>query len=245
MRTVLLSDWHIGLTKEKAIRRQLELMVAYSPELIVNLGDNCGGIDGAKSTRTITKFIREYFPVTPIVACLGNHDYWCSSGRRGSPSPERFAENLMAIKATFAEFNVHFLDTDGPFRSSVGATFVGHTLWYGSNPNTNDLSWMPIALDGDTHRYMRTRAYSELFANLDKLTEADSLRVFCSHFPVVEFKSYLDIQYSGSKQLGDTLMADYNISKFMNGHAHQRHEGPLRYEPGSDYGNPRFLTIEI
>jgi len=245
MRICVVSDWHIGLTKEKTIRRLLKQMINESIDLIINLGDNCGGLDGARSVKTVMTLTREYFPTLPIIACLGNHDYWCYSGKKTNPSPERFAENLDSIRNTFKVLGVHFLDDDGAYRAENKITIVGHSLWYAENPSTNDLNWMPVALEGDTHRYMRIKAYQKLFEHLDSLTDEDSTRIFCSHFPVVEFKNRLDIQYGGSKSLGDTLIELFKITRFLNGHAHQRHEGPLRYESGSDYGKPRYLMLDI
>jgi len=244
MKIGLFSDWHIGLTKEKTIRKKLERMVFDDLDILINLGDNCGGLDGARSTQTITNLVREYFPQKPFISCLGNHDYWCSNPKKSNPSPARSEENIAKIKQVFTENKVHFLDTDGPYRQD-GVCFVGHSLWYGQDANTNDLRWMPHALDGNTHQHMRIKSYREVFENLDKLLPSDTQIVFCSHFPIVEFKNHLDITYGGPKSLGDTLQEQYNIQTFLNGHAHQRHEGPLRYESGSDYGKPEYIIVPL
>lgn len=247
MRICLFSDWHVEVATSGRINEQLSLMQESAPDLIINLGDNCGAENGAKSTKQLTGKVRKVFPSTPFVSCLGNHDYW-TKGEDARPSPEQFHNNYRSICETFKKHKVHFLDEDGVYRNPhfPGYAVAGHSLWYGhSSPPTNDGRWMPWGLDGDTHRYMQRKSYSQLFDSLETLTSEDTTRIFCSHFPVVNFRGADDELYSGPLSLGSSLEREFAFTKFLCGHAHQLHTGPLRYETGSDYGTPRHLILDF
>jgi hypothetical protein len=257
---ILYSDWHLGITKDKTIVRAFNEIKEHKPDLVVNAGDNNGGWYGAKATHTILMRHREVMPDVPTVAVLGNHEHWVR-GRKarfngdvfgrsyGRPSFESWRLNYQDIIKTMQKFSVHFLDLDGPWRSPEhpGIAVVGHTMWYEkADPPTNDLLHMPYHVDGDTHAYMRRNAYREVLDSLDKLTDQDTTRIFVSHFPVIDASGDTEFaEYSSSKVFGENLKETFGISKFLCGHAHQRHEGPLRFEAGSQYGKPRFLILEI
>jgi len=258
LRVALFSDWHIGLTKEKSIKIKLAEMEAANPDLLINCGDNCGGSDGSRSTYTITKFVREVFPDLPFLSCLGNHDYWKSAGkvftgekhfvRHKKPSALLFNENYREILKTFKTFNVHFLNEDGLFRLQThpGIVFMGHTLWYREDlPKSNNFNFMPKDIEGGTSQYLLQKGYAEVYKQLAQLTENDTTRVFCSHFPIIEHVTEEDRLYGGDLEFGKDLQGKYKINYFLNGHAHQRMEGPLRYEAGSDYGKPNFIILEF
>ncbi len=253
MRIALISDWHIGITKQKTIKKQISLLKEEQFDVLVNAGDNCGGSNGEKSTNTIAAMLREAFPEKPILWVNGNHDMWLAgkkiSGdretRRKQPSQHTWLVMLSSIEERLKKHKIHFLDKDGPFRLD-GWTFVGHSLWYGNtNPPTNDKLWMPIGIEGDTNAFLCKKSLKELDENLDKLTSDDINLVFCSHFPIVELETAMDEQFGGPKYIGDFLKTQYNIRYFLNGHAHMFFNGPLRYEAGSDYGNPKFLIVDL
>lgn len=255
---VLGSDWHIGITKDKAIRRVLQEVKAnkQQPDVLALLGDFCGGVLGHKSVRSIIKITREYFPDTDIVACLGNHDYWVDPKRlrtidggslhKGYPSVSAFMFNYNQILETFKEFKVHFLDEDGVYRNPnhFGVAIVGHTMWYRNPPQSNDQNFLPTHVEGDTHRWMYKRSMEMALKNLDQLTEEDTTRIFCSHFPLVEIDEY-GKEWAGDWVFGESIKEQFKIDKFFNGHAHQFHNGPLRYESGSDYYLPKAMLIEV
>lgn len=223
-------------------------MVYLDPDVLINLGDNCGGTDGYKSTALVTDLVRSFFPNKPFLACLGNHDYWKLGKNSKRPSLEDFVKNLESIKSLFKENKIHFFDTDGPYRHEdfYGFVFFGHSLWYGnSNPPTNDFMYLPHHIEGDTNGYLQRSAYKAVLDATESLREDDIYRIFCSHFPVVCFNNEFDYLFGGSPSFGDNLKNKFNVYKFFNGHAHQRHEGPLRYESGSDYGNPGFIIINL
>jgi len=244
------SDTHIGLTKPssliKMFRRLRQLDEKEPFDLFVHCGDYCGGQQGARSVQTTVKMFRDEFPTKPYISVIGNHDLWCTGYRRkGRPSVVDFMTNYEKIQATFKEYGVHFLDEDGPFRFQ-GWTFVGHSGWYASlNPKTNDANFLPLGIEGNTHHYLSRKAQRQLEDNLLLTAETDRV-VFVSHFPVirVEGDRYFD-EFSWSSSIGDHLQEAYGCKYFFNGHAHQLHSGPLRYECGPDYGKPTYRVWNL
>lgn len=263
MKIALLSDWHIGQTKDKTIQKAFAEIATYEPDLIVNAGDNNGGWYGAKAVHTIHMRLREAMPDTPVVACLGNHDFWVRGRKHGNdffnyssntpgyrrPAPDVWLRNYQDILDTFKKFNIHFLDLDGPYRDPehAGIAVFGHTMWYeNSAPPSNDAYFMPVGYEGDTHAYLRSTAYKQVYESIDKLTENDKTIIFVSHFPVIKTDNDYDFHiWSGSESFGHYLQDDVGVQYFLNGHAHQLHKGPVRWEAGSDYGFPKFIIIDV
>jgi predicted MPP superfamily phosphohydrolase len=238
MRIALGSDWHIGITSPKSIRKMLKNAQKESIDVWVLAGDYCGGTDGQHSTRTIFRMVRQAFPNTPILAVVGNHDYWTENANLLS-----FYRNNSLIIEHAKENNIHFLDEDGIWRKD-GVAIIGHTLWYQSpNPPTNDAHWLPKGLEGDTHRFLYKHSYNTLLQQATGFTEEDLTRVVVTHFPIIEVAPK-DEQWSGDWRLGKFLQDAYGVELFLNGHSHQNHNGPLRYECGSDYCLPKYKVIE-
>lgn len=248
MKIAQTSDTHIGLTKPNTIKKLFIRMKKEDPDIFLLLGDFCGGYDGARSVRSTFKLLREIWD-GPVVACLGNHDYWCTYRKR-LPSLERFNSKMDEIKQTFEDYNVHFLDKDGVYRhpDHEGVAIVGHTGWYSHpNPSTNDSFNLPMSVAGDTNRWMRSNYMAEVESSLNELTDKDTTRLYASHFPVIKVGNdrYFE-RFSDSEVWGQLLKVDYNINKFANGHAHQLHEGEHdRYEAGSDYGSPNHIVYTL
>lgn len=262
MRIGQISDLHIGITTEGQIKQQLRAMAKDNPDVIVNCGDNTGTTSGYKCTKQIVRLIRQFFPETPILWTNGNHDYWCTSkvkenGRyyKTRPSPIDFYKNLNMIEECLKEANIHFLDKDGiyshPDFSDV--LFIGSSGWYAHpNPPTNDINYLPYSLDGDTHRSLIKQTEDNLFnteAKLQTIYQKDYHTViFVSHFPVIkagiDYKGRFE-DFSWRTHIGDFFQENYNCKHFLCGHAHQLHEGPLRYECGPDYYKPAYQIIEV
>jgi len=257
------SDWHIGASTDKQIKRVLADMKLENPDIIALLGDFNGGKYGAKAVRSIVRMAREAFPDTPIVATLGNHDVWVAgkpidkemlvgygSFRFGRPRPEVWRRNYEDARKHMKDAGVHFLDEDGPWRSEKfpGLVIFGHTLWYDNkNPQTNDKLYMPAGLEGDTDAYMYSRGIKAVEAQLDQLTTEDTIRVFCSHFPIVYpgGRQGNDFAYGGPEWVGNMLAKEFNVRYFLNGHCHQLWTGPVRFESGSDYGRPKAIIVPV
>ncbi|CAB5221238.1 MPP_superfamily domain containing protein [uncultured Caudovirales phage] len=246
------SDTHLGITPPKALAKMFRKMKEGDAsgkepfDVFLHNGDYCGGTNGARSVATTVKMFRELFPDKPFITNIGNHDYWYIARRpKGSvhknPSASDFYNNLEKIGEVFTANNVHFLDEDGPFRFN-GFTFVGHSGWYAAtNPATNDAKYLPHGLSGHTHANLQKTAMNGLERNLSLLNETDINVAFSSHFPVIGEADDIGLQkYGGLLSIGDHMQAAYNCRFFFCGHAHQYHDGPLRYECGPDYGKPAY-----
>lgn len=252
LKVALTSDLHLGITKEKSIRKILKKIAAEKPDLYLNCGDYNGGWHGWRPVRTISRLEKELLPEeTRRAACLGNHDYWYRSdstkANRGTgasnPGPVAWDLNYEKIKQAYAESDVHFFDEQGLLYVKDWV-FAGHTGWYGRlELVTNDCHYIPHGYEGDTHKYMQKRAYQGVCDQLDRLLPAEKKRAFVSHFPVMMYG--WEHGHGGSPSLGRNLSEEWGFTKFFNGHMHARHEGPSRYEAGSDYGEPNYLIVEL
>jgi len=268
MKICQISDTHIGITTEGQLKVMLRAAAAEKPDLLVHCGDYGGTFEGGKCVKRTLVLMRKYFPTTPIISTIGNHDYWCVSPKRkkvqtwdGSfkyikkerPGPEDFAANMELIRESFKAYNVHFLDKDGLYRHPdfPGVVFIGSSGWYNNpNPPTNDSRWLPIGLEGDTNRFILKMTEDDLFrAEADlKSFEPWQTLIFVSHFPVVntgrDYKGAFE-DFSWRESLADYFYGNYNCQHFLCGHAHQLHKGPLRYECGPDYNRPTYQIIEV
>jgi len=161
---------------------------------------------------------------------------WFKAGR---PSVDEFAEGWEHLCQIMKDYNVWFLDEDGPMRVA-GFTFVGGMGWYKAlNPPVNDTYYLPISLY--PHDSMMKWSLKKIVDNLALINGLnDPNVVFCTHFPVLQKH-----ELSGDPNLGLHLMQEYNCRTFMNGHAHALHEGPLQWESGSDYGRPNYIMIDL
>lgn len=265
VRIALYSDWHLGITKDRTIQKAFQSMAEQKPDIIVGAGDYNGGWTGHKAVHTIAMRQREVMPDIPSVTVIGNHDVWArgkpirgsdqfnsvgmSTKRHMYPSPQIWDLNYKTIIENFKKFNIHFLDEDGVFRDSrfPGLAIFGHTMWYENvYPSSNDSSNMPVGVEGDTHGFLRRKGYRSAYDQIDSLTPEDTTRIFVSHFPVIKTHTCTEFeQWSGSAAFGEYLQADVNVKYFLNGHAHQLHTGPLRFESGSDYHKPKFIILEV
>lgn len=229
-------------------------------DILVLAGDHSGSYYGYKGTRAVFSIAREYFK-GPILAVLGNHDYWTLGRKKRSndlnlvgikthrhynPSLDAWNQNYRNIVESAKEHNIHLFEENGLFRfGEWNYTFAGHGLWYAIPPNGNDALYMPIGIDGDTHRYMYKSSTDALFNQLQGLDDSsDGIRIFVSHFPVIELEDS-DLPWSGSPFIGSELRDQYKFTTFLNGHSHGDKNGPMRWECGGDYYNPKYKIIEV
>jgi predicted phosphodiesterase len=264
MKIVYTSDSHWGITKPEVIEKMFREIVKEKPDLFIHLGDYCGTFNGADCVRKTVKAFRQHLPDTPYISVIGNHDYWCSQkGKKYpdgelkvvQPSIQTAHKNLQEIIDTFKEFNVHFLDKDGiychpQFPQNI---FFGHSGWYAHpNPPTNDHYHLPRDVEGNTNAWMLKQVNEDLDKTLlqldNEVYDGIATTIFCSHFPVVNTGSDYDGRFkdfSWSESIKEHMEKYYDTKYFINGHSHQLHEGPVRYEAGSDYGNPQYAILEL
>ena len=238
----LTSDTHVGITPKDSVEKMFRKLAKKEFDVLVHAGDYSGDKVGAPAVEWTVKSMRRHFPNKPILSVLGNHDFWANR----PSSLEKFNANYSAIRQVFKDNNVHFLDHDGPFIWEQ-YQFVGNTGWYTfPNPPTNDLNFLPAALGGDTHRHLLQRAQHQVEAQLKGL-QANKYPIFVSHFPVInsvaDHKGSFN-QFCWASGWGDFLQQHYGIKAFLNGHAHKLCKGPLRWEAGSDYYNPKVILID-
>ena len=249
LRIAQTSDNHLGITNPKVYRKMLLELAKEDFDIFVHPGDYCGGVVGHKTLGLSVRIFREIFPDKPYLSVIGNHDFWMQGSKRGCrPSLRDFQENLEKIKQIFQDHNVHFLDEDGIFHFQDWV-FIGNSGWYNNpNPPTNDHNFLPHAMEGDTNRYLLKRAHIGIGDHLNQLGDRRDKIIFVSHFPVIpagnDWKGGF-AEFSWSKVLGELIHDDYNCRYFLNGHAHQLHKGPLRYESGSDYSKPAYQIIDV
>lgn len=251
------SDLHVFLTTEKTIKKMFERMLEDKPDVIVIAGDHSGTHEGARGCKAVFRIARSVFAETPIIACLGNHDYWVRGEKIKTefgvertyhrPSLADFNINYENIVKSAEEFNVHLLEEKGVFRFNdlFGFVIAGHGLWYKYPPNSNDHLYLPLGIEGDTHRYMYKKTTDDLMKQLDQLDDAnDGIRIFVSHFPVFSI-SDSEAVWAGDPFIGEMLHDKYQFTTFLNGHTHKNANGPTRWEPGSDYYNPRYKIVGV
>ena len=247
----LISDTHEGITKRKSIAKMLDRLGDEPPiDILIHAGDYCGGVVGHRTLRSTVELVREYLPHTHFLSVIGNHDYWHAGQRKNTfPSMRDFEHNYQQILEIFKLNSVHFLDTDGPFRFEEFC-FLGASGWYSHpNPPTNDINFLPRCIEGNTHTWMHKRAMQTFDRNLmlmGDLEEGEKL-VFVSHFPVIEANDYKGrfSDFSWCSGIDKLLIEEYGCQYFLCGHAHSFHNGPLRYEAGSDYTEPKYQIIEL
>jgi Icc-related predicted phosphoesterase len=251
MRILLTSDTHLGITTKKSIKKMLDAIDPRSFDVLVHAGDFSGTTYGAKAVRDTVKLVREFFPTKPFITVLGNHDYWCVTGKPGSkPSLSSFTENLDQIMETFKEHNVHFLDTDGVWShdSFPMIHILGVSGWYKNmNPPTNDKKYMPYGLEGNTDGHLLMKAEKILMTQVDSMKEKTYEKiVFVSHFPVVKVETDREFDlFSWDHRISEFIEDELGEAIFLNGHSHQNNNGPKRFECGSDYMSPKYKIIEI
>lgn len=269
MKIAQISDTHLGITTEGQLRVMFRDLAKKDFDLIVHCGDWCGGVMGHRKVRDTLRLLRKYLPNQPVIATIGNHDYWCHSNKRkkvmdfytgrtryipAKPGPDDYLNNLKLIEEHFEDHNVHFLDRKGIYvhPDFPSIVFIGVSGWYANPyPPTRDASWLPLGMDGDTHRYILRNTERDLHRYEESLKDFDASwqnLVFVSHFPVIntgpDYKgSFYD--FSWSESIGQYYQETYNCKFFLNGHAHQLHQGPLRWECGSDYMRPKYQLIEV
>lgn len=243
MKIVLTSDTHLGITGKGQIKNLFKDIAKESPDLIIHAGDYSGNMKGAGAVGLTCAALRKFNPDVPVVSVIGNHDFW-SGWKCGGGD---YVVNYDKILKAFKDHNVHFLDESGSFVLE-DIEIIGASGWYTNpQPPTNDANFLPVGLEGDTNRSLLRRSTQIILKQIEA-ADPTKLIIVTTHFGLI--KSGDD--WKGGFEAfswNDQAMVRYIQEKFprvifINGHAHQLHEGPLKYECGSDYKKPNYITID-
>lgn len=265
LKLILTSDTHLGITKYSVLEKMFTEISEKEFDLLIHAGDYSGGVEGWRKVKHTVELMRKCIPSKPILTTIGNHDFWVRGRRKknevdylsrtyGTPTLHAYLLNYDKIAKVFKENGIHFLDEDGMYSLPEQPTtkFIGCSGWYSDpNPPTNDKYFLPLGELDSTAATLSLRAdfiINEQIRQLDANYEEGYRTIFVSHFPVIntgdDYKGSFE-QFSWVTQIPSVLHTEYNCTHFLCGHAHQRHEGPLRWEAGSDYYRPKYLEITI
>ncbi len=224
-----------------------EDMAATNPDIITIAGDHTGNDPDA--VRKVFELARKHFS-GPIVACLGNHDYWVHDPIQKDQEymTREFEKQMRQAVQAAEDNNVHLLEEHGIWSSPehYGICILGHGGWYfRGHRSSNDYAYLPRQYQGlDINEWMNKRAEASIRAQIAALTDDDWTRIGMVHMPVGNFDLW-EAGHCGNQLIGD-LLAEAGVKKILNGHIHNEdHHGPRRYQAGSDYGNPRFITLGV
>jgi len=245
MRILCLTDTHRGYSSRtsrvhdkffKRIRDNEQF------DLIVHSGDI--GSNSQKSTYAGLKSLRRAFPDHVILTVKGNHDWWdwySFKSKKKNPYKTRYTFDLMEseFRRVCKENKIHYLQ-DGEYVSEDVVIF-GFDSWYGLDPYefTNDLSYMPIGIEGSTHHFMRLRSDRALAKIFDLTEKYSQSKVLVTHFP-----SYCDEEKYKRLQ-GPQYYLEHILEVFdyyIVGHTHRsvdRVEGKCRII-NAGTNNPEF-----
>jgi predicted MPP superfamily phosphohydrolase len=235
MRIGILNDTHLGITSKKVVQQCIHALAVIKPDIIIHAGDFSGGMMGYGALGVTCRMLRREFPEIPILAVLGNHDLWAGK----NPTVSSFTRNKNLCVKAFSDNNIHFLDEKGVYRIG-GVTFMGHTGWYNTVPDSNDWLYIPRYMEGDTHSLLQKQAHSALEAQLASLIKEDENIVFVSHFPVRDCNPW-----DGNPNMGTLLSEQYGVKYFISGHSHGLLKGPVHFRTATDYYKPQsFLMVK-
>lgn len=224
-------------------------------------------------------------PETIRAKVPGNHDFWLLHARRGDgwkaikqqqnaierakeqsgfPDAALWQLAVDEMYAAYAACGIHCFNRDGLLK--VGRwTFVGHSLWYvEAHPATNDALYLPIGLAGQTNQKLYHEGYNAIWDQMDQLGAGPAGPVaVVSHYPIFGPRYLLDGSLSmpeddvatPERPTFASALMDLGVKAFINGHMHQQHLGPLRFEAGSNqnigtreqpqYDFPRYLLLDL
>lgn len=245
MRLVGTNDLHYDKHNAQRIEQVFADMAEAKPDVITIAGDHTG--DHPDSPRLVFELARKHYD-GPIIACLGNHDYWVHEKCKDQETMTAEFEKTMRQAVQAAEDNnIHLLEEHGVWThpEHYGICVLGHGGWYYRNHrNSNDYSYLPRKYQGvEINQWMNDRAIREVRKQITTLTEDDWTRVAMTHMPVTHM-GIGEWQHFGEEQLGDLLL-EAGCKKFIHGHMHEKKNGPNRYESGSNGYQPQFFIMEV
>jgi predicted phosphodiesterase len=224
MKIALTSDTHYGFSPRanENIKIMLERLQSEGIDLIVHAGDWASH----KSSHLIScvRTFRKYFPNTPIVGTLGNHDLAGES-----------LNVLSNIQRLFLKHSILDYWTNGKIK------VIAFQSWYNSShPPSTDHYWMPKNI---THQDMIVRSHQN-FDNI--IGELDVNTIVVSHFTPYNYRHGYNAM-CGPMGMFDQITASAGF--LCLGHSHlymdEMIDGCRVMNCGSDYESPKYKIFEV
>lgn len=220
----------------------------HDPDVVILGGDN--GSHDPLLELACFGMVRDTFSKSTVRWVPGNHSYWST---QGASAPE----TLRFLKSESAKLDVLCL-ADHPVLSEADHVCVaGFGGWYQTTPrSTNDR--YRIGGFAESDRWLRDTASKE-FRRASKLSAEKHAMgwktVMVTHFPFFDVVKSSDWKGQGTDEyFGAPLLWEEQldgVDTVVFGHTHRAWDGLASngatriINPGSDYGSPRNLVIEL
>lgn len=240
MKILLTSDIHRGFSPRTADihdKWAAETLAGLDYDVLVAAGDL--GSSRKEHLHGALKFLRKVAGTKPVVAVMGNHDYWHSGQLSLSALHTQQQEWCR-------EFDIHYLET-GPLRVG-GVLFVGWDGWYSEYPGTHDANYMPHGFDS-WHHLKELTAFTQVLDDVAAAKagpDAPVSVVAVTHFPCVPHLTWPE--YSANPRHFQFLPGLVDV--LCMGHSHKAvpdivAEGVRLLNCGSDYDEPKAVLFEV
>lgn len=255
MRVSVSSDLHFDLTGPEPLRRLVAGMDREDPDLVVLCGDL------GNPSRHFSECLRVFLKLDRPVAVLpGNHDLWSSPGET---SILLFEEILPQITE---EYGFHWLE-NSPLVLPNGTALCGSIGWYDSRARNGEGDFIggvrhDWEYDDEEFAARCRNRLCEQMAELEKNEKVQRI-LGITHVPCFETQleerpedaGYTaDTPYYAHLTLGEALRAYKKLRWVVSGHTHLGLNGLIERPGmppiatavvGSDYGKPRWVTVEV
>lgn len=241
LKIAVTTDTHMGhhFKTILKIEKMLKKLMTEKFDILIHCGDWVSSKQ--RQLETSFKLFRKIIPKEiPILAVIGNHDFW--NGDEKFKNSSLMLENHNRL---FQEYDIHYLE-NGPFIfQNVG--FYGFNGWYHSTrPATNDTRWMPRFFEGlDPHVYFNNIARKKAFEllNLELLYEKN---VLVTHFPF--FTDHIKYaEFCADMNYMDPFTEKFDL--MLVGHSHKECDWVKNkcrvVNAGSDYNFPRYKIVDL
>lgn len=257
MRILCISDLHLPSNALREFRNEYstndfinnikDTVIQANPDLVVSTGD----IVWSNNIKKLSLIFRSFIPEDiPIVATLGNHEFW----------EHTFENTLRKLEQqNLKDRNIFYLDLIGSVIIG-GINFVGGTLFFdGSMRYSEDQvitdwrAWNDWRIPEIEYRY---REFNQYYVDMihSNMKKGMPTVLATHHVPHERLNGHEPSHYSfytGMKDLVHTLPFDAQYNNYLIcGHTHKRVigevvQGFMGVNVGSDYNNLKTYTLEV